>query len=83
MKFVISRTSMWNNNEKPCDEAIEETCYFNDLNGNTFKRKRWIIQINSLDELLKFKEKYESELVITTTYYDGSYEIEIYDDYRE
>ena len=70
-------------NPKPCDEAIQETFSYKDKQGKSYNLKQWVIQINSLDELLKFKEKYKSELVITTTYYDNSYEIEIYDDYRE
>lgn len=83
MKFVISRTSNLWNDGKPCNEAIEETFSCKDKHGEVYKRKRWVIQINSLDELLKLKEKCNHDLVICKNIFDDSYEIEIYDDFRE
>lgn len=44
----------------------------------------WGIEINSIEELMSFKQKVNSALVIGTSYTDGSTPmIEIYDDYRE
>lgn len=44
----------------------------------------WAIEINSLEELLAFKEEVKHELVIGTSYVDHKTPmIEIYDDYRE
>lgn len=48
------------------------------------KRQAWAIEINSLEELMNFKDEVGCELVITTSYIDGEFpQIEIYDDYRE
>ena len=73
MKFIVSRTSIWSDEESPCKEAKKETFDDNEID--------WIIEINSLDELIQFSEKY-GELIITGNY-KGLKEIEIYDDYRE
>jgi len=44
----------------------------------------WFIKINTLEELMKFKEKYGEELVITTATFNYKIPcIEIYDFYRE
>lgn len=43
----------------------------------------WFIEINTLEELLKFREKY-GDLVLTKHYLNPEIvEVEIYDDYRE
>ena len=44
----------------------------------------WGIEINSLEELMNFKESVGEELVLSTSYIDyKTPRIEIYDDYRE
>ena len=67
MEFVITRTSLWNN-KKPCEEAYQE----DDI---------WKVKIESLENLVKFQEKY-GEIIITKDF-NGNPEIEIYDYYRE
>ena len=67
MRFVVSRTTVWRNEIQPCEEAKREG-------------ENWIIELNSIDELLKFVDKY-GDLVLQ--FFDNRYEIEIYDGYRE
>ena len=44
----------------------------------------WLIEINTLEELMEFCNKYGSLIVETDFYFgDGNNTIEIYDDYRE
>lgn len=44
----------------------------------------WGLEINSIEELMAFKEAVGAELVISTSYTDWTFpKIEIYDDYRE
>lgn len=76
MEFLIRRIN--DSGQKPCDEAqpINE-----DENS-------WFIEINSLEELLAFQEKYKEELVIgkTPEWYhqpEFPYSLVIYDDSRE
>lgn len=46
-------------------------------------RETWMVEINSLEELLKFQKKY-GELVLSHSYLDDkTNSIEIYNDYRE
>lgn len=74
MKFIVTRTSndyCGNHDKKPCDEAI--------FNGSY----DWLIEINSLEELMEFKNKY-GNIIIKTIYTDQEYPIiEIYDCDRE
>ena len=76
MKFKISRTSLWHR-EKPCEEAT----LTNDVDRN--KLPYWILEINSLDDLIKFIEKYKRIVIEDEAYNIDLPEIEIYDDYRE
>ena len=41
------------------------------------------IEINSLEELIKFQEKHNCIIISDSVYKDNTKEIEIYDDYRE
>jgi hypothetical protein len=112
MKFIVKRTSVWDN-KQPCDEAILEKVPNYDqrnfkspeehdlcLKEKWFSRGTehsintrgivrrledidiWVININSLEELLSFYKKY-GQLVISSSYFNRQPEIEIYDDYRE
>jgi hypothetical protein len=80
----VERTSLRGSPEKPCDEAVlRET---SELTDGGFPRpcKVWVIQIDSLDELITFRDKY-GELILD---HDPSFHqipdsIEIYDDWRE
>lgn len=50
-----------------------------------FPNEQWVIEINSLEELLAFSKKHiDNRLVINTIdWYNYNPSIEIYDDYRE
>jgi len=50
---------------------------------NKKKSMAWTLEIDNLEDLIKFTDKY-GEVVIKNSYYkEIPYEIEIYDDYRE
>jgi len=70
MKFIISRTSDWERETPPCEEAIKEGSYF-------------VVEVHSLEHLLELKSKWNYALVLTSIGPDGLPAIEIYDDYRE
>ena len=73
MKFIVSRTSIWNN-ASPCEEAKREE--FED-------GPDWTIEINSLEELINFRKKYGEIILTASVLPEIDNEIEIYDDYRE
>lgn len=74
MKFKIERTSILDNT-KPCEEAKEET-----YNGVTV----WFVEINTLEELLDFRNKYDRAIIIDTAIESPNiYSLEIYDNWRE
>lgn len=70
MKFVITRTSCYND-EQPCEDAK--------WNGeiDEWGSKIWTIEINSVEELLALKGKVGCPIIV------GSNNLEIYDGYRE
>lgn len=68
MKCIVSRTSMRDKSQKPCEEAVEDDGY-------------WTIEINSFEDLLKIEKKYAS--LVVGSHVKGVPHIEIYDDYRE
>lgn len=84
MRFVVSRTSGWSN--APCPYAT-----LRNIEGAGRLAGRlealWTIEINSLEELIEFIDKYgykSNGVVIHTCNHNPAYkEIEIYDDYRE
>ena len=111
MKFIITRTSLRNDEEKPCEEAHQEPVLkytdstiskpeliqkYKWMQGKKYKKVGrylrfyeneptdvWVIEIKTLEELVKFYKKY-GWLVFTETFTeDIPLEIEIYDDYRE
>ena len=62
------------------NHRIENGCIVRDLGTEDV----WGFEINSIEELMTFKEEVGSELVICTSYTDRNFPmIEIYDDYRE
>lgn len=71
MEFIVTRTSKiyFDESEKPCEEAYKK-------GRDNFGIMIWMININSLEELMSFIDKY-GQVVIDKD------EIEIYDDYRE
>lgn len=95
MKFIVEKTSMSSRDDysRPCEEAKEKITVYNSLSREN--QDIWLIDINSLDELMTFVNKYEKVVIgkdyITICYYCDFDEklienlpvIEIYDDYRE
>jgi len=78
MKFTITRTSTWYD-KKPYKNAIEEE-YIN-IWGQ--KQKEWVIEINTLEELLKL-QKEEGDIIIKNDILgNNKLALEIYDTYRE
>ena len=74
MLFRVYRTSCWGGSEaKPCENAI-----FNK------EEEEWVVEINSLEELLELIEEQDEDIIIKTKRSGYSFQtIEIYDDYRE
>lgn len=70
MKFIVTRTSQWDN-EKPCENAKL------DNEVNLWGDKQWYIEINTIEELMAFKQEVGFAIII------GNNSIEIYDGYRE
>lgn len=64
MNFEISRASSWRE-DKPCEIAFKES-------------GRWIVDIKSLDDLLKFVSEY-GDIIISR----DNFAITIYDSYVE
>lgn len=81
MKFLISRTS--NRNMEDIEEARKEDYVEEIIKGKPKVVEGWFIEINTLQELLNLKTRFNEELIITTRYGTDIPEIEIYDDYRE
>ena len=116
MKFIITRTSIWDRKEKPCEEAKQakatyldyrttkslqeakqyhwyEQWYNSTVNHRVergmivgekkTKDKVWIVEINSLVDILNLIKKYGEIIILRSDYKEYPFEIEIYDDYRE
>ena len=83
-EFRVEKTSLRSSPEKPCDEAIlQKTSEMTD-EGRIKPREVWVVNMESLDELITFRDKY-GELILD---HDPSFpqipdSIEIYDDWRE
>lgn len=118
MKFIVRRTSIWNEEESPCEEAKRDSIPYVESYGfrtpeeydksNHMKREGswlsvgtnhrlnkdghitrdkgiqdvWSIEINSIEELIEFVNKY-GEIVVQDAFCSEYKEIEIYDDWRE
>jgi hypothetical protein len=87
MRIKITRTSVWDDEDKPCnDKRLKKDTYLSD-NGK--KHTGWFIDINNLEELFEFIDnqcRYNqcSEVVIGKIWRTiNEWELEIYDDYRE
>ena len=96
MIFEVERTSQWifDENKPPCNgafvEEFEITVLRQDGPAAKKKMKRWFIELNTLEDLLAFKEEIVGELIITYSNWEEvikdftvKYQIEIYDTYRE
>ena len=115
MKFIITRTSAYGNDEQPCEEAVKEKhlCVDERCCGNAdelshtdkrewfsegtnhrvenghikrdFMEETWVIEIPSLEYLMKLRDEY-GEIIVVSKDELGGYDLptlEIYDDWRE
>ena len=92
IRFRVERTSAFDDSEKPCDGAVRSSFpYWTNRvcpeDGHVYRqvedRDGWAIYINSLEELLKFHDRYGKIIIRKDWYDDGGLLIEIYDDWRE
>lgn len=96
MIFEVERTSQWmfDENNPPCEGAFVKEFEITEMKWNepdTKKKvKSWFIELNTLEDLLAFKEKIDEELIIRYSNWADDikdvkviYQIEIYDTYRE
>jgi hypothetical protein len=55
-------------------------------NGNIKRditKEHWVVELNSLEDILNFHKKYGQIIIKSTDFLNGVQEIEIYDYYRE
>ena len=83
-EFRVERTSLRGSPKKPCDEAVLKITQEMTIESSLKACEVWVININLLDELITFRDKY-GELILDQ---DPSFPqipdcIEIYDDWRE
>lgn len=65
-------------------DCPDDSCFPISINRNGLSIGAWGIEINSLEELMKFKEIVGDDIIIRTSEQDHETPlIEIYDDYRE
>ena len=76
MKFLVQRTSGWKDrSKKPCEEA--------ELYKEDRRWTLWIVEIATIDQLVKFCDKYGEVVIMPKDIGEPYPTIEIYDDYRE
>ena len=81
MRFIVDRTSLWGNERrKPLKSKKVKKELIKELG-----EKKWVIEINTLEDLLEFHGKAGRDIIMWRTYGEGynPYYLEIYDDYRE
>ena len=82
MKFIVQRSSdILTLNGAPCEEAFIDYVVVENLSREKKKIKVWCVEINSIEQLIDFRNKY-GDIIISKIYDDYDY-IEIYDDYCE
>lgn len=74
MKFIVTRTSYYEGEKTaPCENAVFDN-----------QEKAWIIEINSIDELLSVLKKCNHDIIISAKAYNSELPcLEIYNDWRE
>lgn len=95
MKFIVTRTSVPdydNPNKKTCDEAKFQEIIRINPEGYKTTLKRWIVEFNSLEDLIRFVKKYGDVIIVAFECEDRYMlkngeaveceQIEIYDDYK-
>lgn len=80
MVFLVRRASLWDRNKCPCEEAKQSVVYCDDSKR---EEKFWTIEVNSLEELISFKNKHGGIILEDSFMVKGYAEILIYDDYIE
>jgi hypothetical protein len=80
-------TSRWNDRVKPCRQAVQEEYMERDRKGRIVQdrgpKTAWFIDLDTLDDLLAFRDTY-GEIIVKKAWDDpDTYELEIYDDHRE
>lgn len=78
MQYIIRRASQWRDDVCPCEEAKQETISYEGK-----KAKVWLVKIETIRELMNFRNKYGDIIIRDSILYEGYYEILIYDDYIE
>ena len=81
MKFYISSTTGYYDEEPPCEGAV-----LLNPERKKYDTPQYGIEINSLEDLIALKSKVGHPLIIGDTWYDqkySPYELEIYNGYRE
>lgn len=81
MKFKITRTSTWFYDNPECEEAFQEEVIIYKGTEHESKVMEWFVNIENLQELIEFINKYEGRAVIIIDRLEPI--IEIYDDWRE
>jgi len=70
------------NHKKWLEEGTEHKVYRGGISRRVEDISAWCVEINTLEELMKFYSKYGS-LIIESNMWSGDPGIEIYDGYRE
>lgn len=82
MKFIVQRSSdILNLNGSPCEEAFIDYVIIENISREKKKIEVWCIEINFIEQLIAFRNKYGG--IIISKIYDEYDYIEIYDDYVE
>ena len=79
MTFLVDRVSLWGTG-CPCEESKQMTL-FSDITKR--EKEFWTIQVNSLEELMDFKNKYGDIILQDSIRVKGWSEVLIYDGYIE
>jgi hypothetical protein len=77
MVVKIERTFSFDEN------ILNEYCFLEKFNYRKSNYGDWVIDINSIDDILEVMKMAKTELVIKDIYENYPFTIEIYDDYRE
>ena len=91
MTFLIRRTSIWNNKPwyeadtvQPCEEAREDMYDEVYGDGSVVRTRRWLMDFDTMDDLMKFVKKHGDVVVQDGTVCSEMISlIEIYDTWRE
>ncbi len=58
-KFRVSRASLVDDpTQAPCAEAVPEKTLEKNLHGAELQVPVWVIEVNTLDEMITFRDKY-------------------------